>query len=96
MEFIIVSVKDKVTGEVMQPMFFHNQDEAKRMFSYQLESNPLWKANPEQFELLDLGLLDTNTGNIIGNDPGEDGFGVIIHPEFICKALDLIDIKKGE
>lgn len=95
MEFIIASVRDKVTGEHLQPMFFHNQEEAKRMFAYQLENNEIWKNNPEQFELFDLGLLDTNTGNIIGNDEGPDGFGVIIHPEIICKALD-ITTKKGE
>ena len=98
MEFLFIFVKDKVTGEHLQPTFVHNHDEAKRLFSYQLESNPLWKANPEQFELYDLGLLDTETGNIIGNDEdiSGNGFGVVIHPDLICKALDLIDLKKGE
>lgn len=96
MQFLIISVKDKVTGEHLQPTFVHNHDESKRLFKYQLESNPIWKSNPEQFELYDLGLLDTCTGNIIGNDPGEDGFGITIHPELICKAQDLLDFKKGE
>lgn len=95
MEFIIAAVKDKTMGELLQPIFVHNQEEAKRFFNYQLKENAIWRDNPDQFELYDLGLLDTLTGNIIGNDPGEDACGVVIHPELICKGIDL-QPKKGE
>lgn len=94
-EFIIVSVKDKLTGECMQPVFVHNADEAKRLFKYQLETTPLWKDNPEQFELYDLGLFDTSSGNIIGNDEKfSTEMAPIIHPEIICKGTDLITGKE--
>ena len=91
MEFIIISVKDKCMGEMLQPTFVHNQEEAKRLFKYQIENNPIWKANPEQFELYDLGLFDSESGNIIGNDEQFDNtLAAVIHPELICKAIDLI------
>lgn len=94
-EFIIISVKDKLTGEFMQPVHVHNTDEAKRLFKYQLESTPIWKQNPEQFELYDLGLFDTNSGNIIGNDEKfSSEMAPIIHPELIYKGTDLITGKE--
>lgn len=94
-EFIIISVKDKLTGELMQPLFVHNHDEGKRLFKHQLESIEIWKENPEQFELYDLGLFDTNTGNIIGNDEKfSTEMAPIIHPELICKGTDLITRKE--
>lgn len=94
-EFIIVSVKDKTMGEFMNPMFVHNQEEAKRLFKYQLTSNPIWKDNAEQFEMYDLGLLDTQTGNIIGNDEEPlNNLAPTIHPELICKGTDLIEVRK--
>ena len=95
MEFIIISVKDKITGEMLAPQFVHNQDEAKRLFAYQLKSNPIWNENIEQFELYDLGLFDSCTGNIIGNDELPFGDTPTIHPELICKGVDLIE-KKGD
>ena len=95
MEFIIISVKDKITGEFMSPQFVHNEEDAKRLFAYQLKNNPIWNENTEQFELYNLGILDTKTGNIVGNDEMPFSDVPIIHPELICKGLDLID-KKGE
>lgn len=96
-EFIIAAVKDNTMKEMLQPIFVHNHDEAKRFFAYQLNSNGIWKDNPDQFELYDLGLFDSETGNIIGNDekPAADGFAVVIHPELICKGIDILP-KKGE
>ena len=91
MEYIIISVKDTCMKELMTPQFVRNQDEAKRLFAYQLKNNPIWRENPEQFELYDLGLFDSETGNIIGND---DKFSTelapVIHPEMICKGTDLL------
>lgn len=95
MEFIIAAVKDKIMGEMLQPIFVHNQDEAKRFFQHQLKSNPIWKENPEQFELYDLGLFDSSTGNICGNDEKfNTNIAPIIHPELICKGTDILT--KGE
>lgn len=95
-EFIIAAVKDKTMKEMLQPIFVHNHDEAKRFFAYQLNSNPIWKDNPDQFELYDLGLFDTETGNIIGNDEKfESDISPVIHPEIICKGIDILS-KKGE
>lgn len=94
-ELLIVAVKDTCTGEVLSPTYVHNHDEAKRIFAYQMENTKLWKNNAEQFLLLDLGMLDTLTGNIIGNDePGSIKDTPIIHPEIICKGTDIV--QKGE
>lgn len=95
-EFIIVSVKDTCTKEFLAPQFVHNHEEAKRLFKWQLEKTPTWKENAEQFHLYDLGLFDTNSGNIIGNDEvAEAGMiPVVCHPELICKGTDLIDVRK--
>lgn len=94
-EFIIIAVKDKTMDEVMTPNFVHNHEEAKRLFKYQITSNPIWKENAEQFELYDLGLLDTKTGNIIGNDKKPlNKLIPTIHPELICKGTDLIEVRK--
>ena len=91
MEFIIISVKDKVTKEFMQPVFVHNHDEAKRLFAFQIEKTELWKENIEQFELYDLGLFDSESGNIIGNDETFDtDLATVLHPELICKGSDLL------
>lgn len=94
MEFLIMAVKDKVTGEFLQPIFVHNHEEAKRYFAWQLENTPTWKENAEQFELYDLGMLDTETGNIIGNDTLPFSDVPIIHPDYVCKGTDLIDSRK--
>lgn len=94
-ELIIIAVKDTCTGEVLAPTYVHNHDEAKRLFTYQMENTKLWKDNAEQFQLLDLGMLDTETGNIIGNDePGSVNDIAIIHPEIICKGTDIV--QKGK
>lgn len=95
-EFYITSVKDECTGEFLSPVFVHNKEEAKRFFSYQLNNTELWKQNAEQFTLWDLGLFDSTTGNIIGNDePGTVTDIPVIHPDLICKGTDIIP-KKGE
>ena len=94
MEYYIVAVKDKLTKEFLQPIFVQNHDVAKRNFAWQLENTPTWKENAEQFEMYDLGMLDSETGNIIGNDELPFGDMPIIHPEMICKGTDLIDLRK--
>lgn len=94
-EFIIVSVKDTVTGEFLSPQYVHNHEEAKRLFRYQLANTPTWLENSEQFEMYDLGMLDTTTGNIFGNDePGTMNDIPVIHPELICKGNDILAPRK--
>lgn len=90
MEFRIAAVKDKVMDEILQPIFVHNEEEAKRFFEYQLRTNNIWKENPDQFELYDLGVFDSKTGNIVGNNEQP----TVCHPELICKGLDILE-KKG-
>lgn len=88
-EVYIYSIKDKVTGEFMNPFYCRNEDEAKRIFAHNISKIEIWKENAEQFELYDLGLLNTETGIIIGNDqPNPDP--IVCHPELICKGTDLI------
>ena len=89
-EFLIVAVKDRVAGKFMQPMFTENTDTAKRIFAYQLKTIDIWKENPEQFDLYDLGLFCVDSGNIVGNDENPESYP-IIHPELICKGTDLIE-----
>lgn len=93
---LIVAIKDKITGEFMTPMYVHNQEEAARLFKYNLEHTQLWQDNAEQFEMHTLGILDTQSGNIIACVP-EKGTGDIhtLHPDMIYKGSDIID-KKGE
>lgn len=83
--------------ELMTPQFVRNQDEAKRLFAYQLKNNPIWRENPEQFELYDLGLFDSETGNIIGNDKKfSTELAAVIHPQLICKGTDLVERRLNE
>ena len=84
MKTIIVSVKDKVTEQFLQPIFVHNEEEAKRVFAYQLQSNPLWKDNAEQFEIYNMGWFDTERGTISGIDQKQE-----FRNELICKGTDL-------
>lgn len=93
---IIVAIKDKITGEFMTPMYVHNQEEAARLFKYNLEHTQLWKENAEQFEMHNLGILDTQTGNIISCLPDKTTGDIhTIHPDMIYKGTDIID-KEGE
>lgn len=90
MNLIIVSIKDKVTGEHLSPIYVHNTEEAKRVFAYQIESNQMWKDNAEQFEMYKLGNLDTTTGTI-----SDDDWNNVIKTELICKGTDLFDKPKN-
>lgn len=89
-QVLMVAVKDKVAGKFMQPIFTENRDTAKRIFAMQINKIEIWKENPEQFELYDLGLFCIETGNIVGNDE-KFNETPIIHPELICKGTDLVE-----
>lgn len=90
-EYIIVAVKDKVANKFMTPTFTENAETAKRLFAMQISKIEMWRENPEQFELYDLGLFCVDSGNIIGNDEKwESNLSPVIHPELICKGTDLL------
>ena len=91
MKLLMVSIKDKVTGEFLSPIYVHNQEEAARVFKYQLENTDIWKDNKDQFELYTLAILDTNTGNLISviadNLTGEQ---ITLHPDLTFKGIDIL------
>lgn len=89
-EFIIIAVKDRVAEKFLQPTFTENVATAKRLFAIQISKIELWKENPEQFELYQLGMFCEDTGNIVGMDENPENFP-IIHPKLICKGTDLIE-----
>lgn len=88
---IMISIKDKVTGEFLSPIYVHNQEEAARIFKYQLSTTDLWKENAEQFEMYEMAVLDTTTGNLIAIEPDKTtGENIILHPDMIFKGIDIL------
>lgn len=65
---LIYSVKDKMTNKFHNPMFIcdheHVEEEATRIFKMQINENPLWRNNPEDFDLYMLGALDDESGTL--------------------------------
>ena len=88
MEYLMVAVYDKCAKKLLNPWFTDNQETAKRQFAQHLKNIDVWRDNPEQFELLDMGLIDGETGAIIGLDKNGNDHKLI--PETICKGTDLI------
>lgn len=62
MEFIIVAIKDKLSGRFMQPIFVENQEMAKRWFKHVLETTEIFKDNKKDFELYQLGSFNDDLG----------------------------------
>lgn len=88
---IMVSIKDKVTGEFLSPIYVHNQEEAARIFKYQLNNTDLWKDNADQFEMYEMAILDTSNGNLIGIEPDKTtGENIVLHPDMILKGIDIL------
>ena len=50
----------------------------------------MWSDNKDQFEMLILGILDTQTGNIISSAPEQTGDVVTIHPDLLFKGIDIL------
>ena len=90
MRILMVAIKDTVTGEVLTPFYVHNPEEASRVFKYNLVKNEIWADNKDQFEMLTLGILDTETGNIFSAAPEETGDIVTIHPDLLYKGIDIL------
>lgn len=62
MEFIIVAIKDKLSGRFMQPIFVENEEMAKRWFKHILDTTEIFKDNKKDFELYKLGKFDDDLG----------------------------------
>ena len=88
MEYLMVAVYDKCAKKLLNPWFTDNQDTAKRQFAQHLKNIDVWRDNPEQFELLDMALIDGETGRIIGVD--KDMVDHALEPDVICKGSDII------
>lgn len=63
--FNIVAVKDELTNTFLQPTFGENEDALKRIFKTQINTIPIWKDNPTDFSLYNIGHFDQETGEII-------------------------------
>lgn len=78
MEFIIVCIKDRLSGRFMQPIFVENEETAKRWFKHVLDTTEIFKDNKGDFELYKLGTFDDTLG-VYGTGDNEllaDGQGV--------------------
>lgn len=63
--FFIVAVKDELTNTFLQPTFGDNLDSLTRIFKTQINTLPIWKDNPTDFSLYQIGHFDQETGEII-------------------------------
>lgn len=64
MIFKVFAIKDEINSRFMQPNFIRTEIEATRLFKYQLNENPIWKANASDFGLYCLGEFDEEKGFI--------------------------------
>lgn len=65
----IYTVKDEMTSTFLNPSVIKTDQEAVRVFKYNINNTPIWKDNPEDFSLYKVGTFDDNTGTIIGVTP---------------------------
>ena len=65
----IYTVKDEMTGTFLNPNIIKTDEEALRIFKYQINNTPIWKDNPEDFSLYKVGNFDDETGTIVGTIP---------------------------
>ena len=64
---LIIGVRDELTGAFFQPNFFKGEkakEQALRLFETQVNDNPIWKNNPNDFGLYQLGEFNEETGEI--------------------------------
>lgn len=64
MKFNIYAVKDELTQKFLQPTFGENEDAVIRIFKTQINSLPIWKDNPSDFSLYQVGTFTEETGEI--------------------------------
>ena len=64
---LIIGVRDELTGTFFQPNFFKGNEakrQAIRLFETQVNDNPIWRNNPNDFGLYQLGEFNEETGEI--------------------------------
>lgn len=64
---LIIGVRDELTGAFFQPNFFKGEkakEQALRLFETQVNDNPIWRNNPNDFGLYQLGEFNEETGKI--------------------------------
>lgn len=66
MRFIMFSVKDEMTGKLMNPMFTEDNELAEslaiRQFKTQVNTIELWKNNASDYSLYKVGVFDDENG----------------------------------
>lgn len=64
--FKMYSVKDELTGKLMNPLFIEEGDMAdklaERQFKSQVNNIQLWKDNPNDYSLYCVGIFDDQAG----------------------------------
>lgn len=63
----IYAIKDELTSKFMQPFFLKgktHKEEAERLFRSQGTNITLWKDNPNDYTLYEIGKFDENSGKI--------------------------------
>jgi hypothetical protein len=63
--FEIVAVYDNLAEAYLEPRFFGSLAEAERVFQFQINDIPLWKANAGDYDLYSLGRYDSETGQLM-------------------------------
>lgn len=61
----VVAVFDNLTESFLQPTFIETIEEAERLFAHQINTIGLWKDNPSDYELYQLGEYDAESGTLI-------------------------------
>lgn len=69
--FNIYAVKDELTNKFMEPTFIKDENEALRLFTYQVNNIDLWKQNSSDYSLYHIGTYDQGTGTVIGIQPAK-------------------------
>lgn len=64
-EFYVVAVKDELTKKFLQPTFGEDMDALMRLFTYQINNNPIWKDNASDFSFYKLGFFSQESGMMI-------------------------------
>lgn len=58
------AVKDAMTERFMNPALFEREDVAVRQFRSNINNIPLWRDNPQDFDLYSLGTFNDETGEL--------------------------------
>lgn len=65
MTFTIYAVKDEMTGRFMEPQYYRSEEEAIRNFTYQVNNIQIWKDNPSDWSLFELGEFSEDEGFLV-------------------------------